>query len=420
MTARAGLSLHTVAALGSRLLAMALAVSALSKALALCAGALVSAQAGIAWAHQQLPAIAALGAYVVAATLLWTCAEGIGAWLARRSAHDTRKLLPGNFARWLLVMTGLLIAAAAVEPLAQLVSSVLTSTASLAQWIFVGIVASVRLALGLVLVLAAGLIVQWLLPENDAAAGEAEPIPVEEQSVTELIGGLVNAAGVLGIRRATDLAMTLKTEAEGVAKRVVRSSLDAVIAAVELRRPDFSASTAADGTVTIVFSDMEGFTAMTQRLGDHAAHQVIKAHNHIVRRAVRAHGGQEVELQGDGFLLAFPEPARALQCAAAIQSQCAEFSRRHPDTPIRVRIGLHCGTPIKEGDRFFGITVILAARIAAQANGGEVLVSDALRAAVADAGHFGFGECRVAELKGLSGRHRMHPLRWQDELGAGA
>ncbi len=391
------MTLQVVAALGCRLLAILLAVDALAQL------------AMLAFANAAL--------HVVASGLLWLRAEPVGGWLARQSGHEPHKLLPATFARWLLVVTGLLIAAGAIEPLVQIFSALLQIFSALlqgqtsaAQWISAGVIVAVRLALGLSLVLAADLLVQWLMPVPPEAP---EPPALEEQSVTELIGGLVNAAGVLGIRRATDLAMTLRTEAEGVAKRVVRGSLDAVIAAVELRRPDFSASTAADGTVTIVFSDMEGFTAMTQRLGDQAALQVIKAHNHIVRRAVRAQGGQEVELQGDGFLLAFPEPARALQCATVIQTQCAEYSRRHPETPVRVRIGLHCGTPIKEGDRFFGITVILAARIAAQAEGGEVLVSDDLRAALAlDAG-FAFAATRAAELKGLSGTHRMHVLDWK-------
>ncbi|MDP9141631.1 MAG: adenylate/guanylate cyclase domain-containing protein [Pseudomonadota bacterium] len=389
MRTRTSIDLQAVAALGCRLLAILFAVHALAQV------------AMLAFADAAL--------YVVASGVLWFLAKPIGGWLARQSGHEPYKLLPATFARWLLVATGLLIAAGAIEPLVQIFSALLQGQTSAAQWIGVGVIVAARLTLGLSLVLAADLLVQWLMP---ALPEVPEPPALEEQSVTELIGGLVNAAGALGIRRATDLAMTLKTEAEGVAKRVVRSSLDAVIAAVELRRPDFSASTAADGTVTIAFSDMEGFTAMTQRLGDHAAHQVIKAHNHIVRRAVRAHGGQEVELQGDGFLLAFPEPARALQCAAAIQAQCAEYSRRHPETPVRVRIGLHCGTPIKEGDRFFGITVILAARIAAQAAGGEVLVSDAMREALPADADFRFSGQRVTELKGLSGKHRMHVLDW--------
>lgn len=382
MAARAGIDAQAFTVLGCRLLALAMALAVLS----LIAAAVIDRSVGTA---------AAAAALLIAVFALWFAAANLAAHFVERLALD-RQCLPEPLPRWIVVLTGLLIAVGALAPLAQL-----------------SLVALVPLLGGLAFAAMAKQIAAWLLPEETWPL-EVEA-PMEAQSVTELLGGLVNASAALGIRRATDLALSIKSEAEGVAKRVVRGSLDAMIAAVEQRRPDFSASTAADGTVTIVFSDMEGFTAMTQRLGDQAAHQVIKAHNHIVRRAIRAHGGQEVELQGDGFLLAFADPAQALRCATAIQAHCAEYSRRHPDTPIRVRIGLHCGTPIKEGDRFFGITVILAARIAAQAQGGEVLVSDALHSAVGDEAQFAFDASRVAELKGLSGAHRMHPLRWQDQ-----
>ena len=167
---------------------------------------------------------------------------------------------------------------------------------------------------------------------------------------------------------------------------------------------------ASDGQVTIVFSDMEGFTAMTQKLGDAQAHKIIKVHNKVVRDAVAAHQGQEVELQGDGFLLAFAESADALRCAATIQRNLRRHNSRHRQAPIRVRIGMHCGRPIKEGERFFGLTVIMAARIAAQANGGETLVSEAVYQVLADKPEFSFGDPLEAELKGLYGMHKMYPL----------
>ena len=253
-----------------------------------------------------------------------------------------------------------------------------------------GVSAVVVVVAGLVPILGARALACRLAPP------EREPDP--GPAAVRLLGDLAEAAGALGAR---------------VAKRVMRSSIDAMIAAVEQRRHDFGAATSADGTVAIAFSDMEGFTAMTQRLGDAAAHEVIKDHNQIVRRALKRHGGQEVELQGDGFLLAFPDTAQAVRCAIAIQQACAEHSAKDGQEPIRVRIGLHRGTPIQEGDRFFGITVILAARIAGQAGGAQVLVSQDVHDAVVALDEFSFGVAREAELKGLSGRHRMHPLLWE-------
>jgi class 3 adenylate cyclase len=111
--------------------------------------------------------------------------------------------------------------------------------------------------------------------------------------------------------------------------------------------------------------------------------------------------------------IAFGDAAAALRCAMAIQRACAKFSARHPQEPIRVRIGLHTGTPIKEGDRFFGLSVILAARIASQAQGGQILVSGLLKELTESSGQFRFDEGRDVELKGLSGAHRVFELEWQ-------
>jgi class 3 adenylate cyclase len=211
--------------------------------------------------------------------------------------------------------------------------------------------------------------------------------------------------------RWTERVIADKLRAQGVDSRDVTRSLDAVLARVERDRPDLRRHAAGDGRVTLVFSDMEGFTEMTERLGDRAAHEVVKAHNAIVREQVRSHEGVEVELQGDGFLLAFAEARRGLACAIAIQRALASYSAAHPAQPIRVRIGLHTGEAIQEADRFFGKTVILAARIAAQARGREILVSAAAREATADPS-IRFGAARELALKGLSGTYALHPVEW--------
>lgn len=400
------MDLRGLAVIGCRLLALFLAIAALA---ALPSGFAAWQQAPRAGAASWTAASGLL-LQVLVATGLWFAAP----WLADRIGHrDARRLRAADgetLARAVFIAAGVLVLVACLDDLLRLFSALTSGPRALSDPRVLAPALGFTLKLGFALALLFGARRLALrLRVQDAAPTFRHP---DEASAARLIGELVGAAGTLGVRRLTDLALTIKAEAEDVAKRVVRSSLDTVIAAVELRRPDFSRATAADGTVTIVFSDMEGFSAMTQRLGDQAAHQVVKAHNRIVRRAVRTHAGQEVELQGDGFLLAFPDPAQALRCAATIQRHCAEYSQRHPQTPIRVRIGLHCGTPIQEGDRFFGITVILAARIAAQAAGGEVLVSEAVRAAVGDAS-FRYAAPREAELKGLDGRHRMYPLEWR-------
>jgi class 3 adenylate cyclase len=171
-------------------------------------------------------------------------------------------------------------------------------------------------------------------------------------------------------------------------------------------RPDLSGSFATDGTVTIVFTDIVDSTVMLSRLGDAAWLEVIRRHNELVRDVTESHGGTVVETQGDGSMLAFSSARRAVACARALQTAIAEaFSEMSP--PIRIRIGIHTGDAIQESEHFFGTTVHYAARVAGQAVGGEVLVSNLVRELVPDDL---FAEGREVELKGLDGRHRLFAL----------
>ncbi|MEE9251299.1 MAG: adenylate/guanylate cyclase domain-containing protein, partial [Alphaproteobacteria bacterium] len=127
---------------------------------------------------------------------------------------------------------------------------------------------------------------------------------------------------------------------------------------------------------------------------------------------VAAHEGFEVKSEGDGFMLAFQSARKALQCAAEIQRAFAQRNES-ADEPIKVRIGLHTGEAIKEADDFFGKNVILAARIAGQAQGGEILVSSLLKELTESGGDIAFGEGREVELKGLADPHRVYQIAWQ-------
>jgi class 3 adenylate cyclase len=164
--------------------------------------------------------------------------------------------------------------------------------------------------------------------------------------------------------------------------------------------------------VTILFSDIEGSTAKTEELGDQRWMEVLHEHNAIVREQLAEHKGFEVKNEGDGFMLAFQSARKALQCA--IETQKA-FARRaeSSDVPISVRMGVHTGEMIKEGDDFFGKHVNLAARIAGQATGGEILASSLLKELTSSGGDIEFGEPRAVELKGLSGVQEMFPVTWQ-------
>jgi len=236
----------------------------------------------------------------------------------------------------------------------------------------------------------------------------------DRATALELLNQVIDGAREIGNRDIAERAIAMKLEIQGVEGRraEVQSSIDAVAASVDRRRPDLRAKAAPDGTVTVMFSDVEGFTEMTDRLGDVAAREVMRDHNRIVRAEVARHQGYEVELLGDGFLIVFSSARRGLECAIAIERALEERNRNGGKQPIRVRIGLHTGEVLRDQDKFFGKTVILASRIAGQARGGEIVVSAMIRELLASAPEFAFGEPIEVALKGISGLQRIHPVAW--------
>ncbi len=170
---------------------------------------------------------------------------------------------------------------------------------------------------------------------------------------------------------------------------------------------------APDGTVTILFSDVVGYTELTETLGDLRAHQRLTAHNEILRAQLVTHEGYEVKSQGDGFMVAFAGASRALRCAIALQRAFADYCRKRPDEPIQVHIGLNTGEVLKEGDDFLGRTVILASRIAGEARSGEILASSVVKALADGSGEFEFDAPRDVALKGVSLPQTVYPVVWQ-------
>lgn len=190
--------------------------------------------------------------------------------------------------------------------------------------------------------------------------------------------------------------------------RGARSSVDDVASTVGSERPSLRPAAAPDGTVTMLFSDIESSTALNERVGDVRWLELLRAHNTVVREQVQAHGGFEVKAQGDGFMIAFPSARRAVQCARAIQRAISSQLGKHPEGPIRLRIGLHTGEAIREEADFYGKNVVLAARIADQARGGEILASAVVKQLTESAGDVEFENERELELEGLAGTHTVY------------
>jgi predicted ATPase/class 3 adenylate cyclase len=164
------------------------------------------------------------------------------------------------------------------------------------------------------------------------------------------------------------------------------------------------------GTVTFLFTDIEGSTGLLQALGDRYA-AVHDEHAAIVRRAVAEGGGVEVSTHGDAFFVAFRSPVGAVRAAVAAQRGLAAHDWS-PGPPVRVRMGLHTGEATLGGDDYVGIDVHRAARIAGAAHGGQVLLSDATRGLVQHALPQGASvhDLGVHRLRGIADPERLHEL----------
>jgi class 3 adenylate cyclase len=171
-----------------------------------------------------------------------------------------------------------------------------------------------------------------------------------------------------------------------------------------------------EGTVTIMFTDVEGSSELVRDLGDHKAKSILRRHDEIVRQAIKSHGGTEVERAGDSFMAAFSTARRAVACALDIQRALADSPPDHPDPTVQVRIGMDTGEVLAEESRYFGSTVFRAARIADLAPAGRIVVSEATKVLGAQAG-FEFDDLGEHELKGLGPGHRLFEVMSGPESG---
>jgi len=185
------------------------------------------------------------------------------------------------------------------------------------------------------------------------------------------------------------------------------TNLSAMADSVSTERPDLSGVAAPDGTVTIVFTDIEASTEINERLGDQRWLDLLRWHDGIVRGTVDRFGGLVVKSQGDGYMLAFGSASKALDCCLALQ----EATRRgFEGETVRVRIGVNTGDAIREGDDFFGHAVTVAARVASLAHGEETLVTELVAGLVAGAKRFSFDPLQLVELKGLAGAFGLRAI----------
>jgi predicted ATPase/class 3 adenylate cyclase len=165
------------------------------------------------------------------------------------------------------------------------------------------------------------------------------------------------------------------------------------------------------GTVTMLFTDIEGSTRLLERLGRERYAEALDLHRRLLRAAFEGHGGYEVDYEGDAFFVAFSRAGDALAAAAEAQEalSLAEWPERDE---LRVRMGLHTGEPLAVPPKYLGLDVHRAARIMAAGHGGQVLISEATRRLLADdvAGGLGLRDLGAHRLKDLSAPERIYQL----------
>ena len=185
-----------------------------------------------------------------------------------------------------------------------------------------------------------------------------------------------------------------------------------IASALEPLTPTVSRLSSPDGALTLMLSDIADAAAAADRLGAARWEQLLGDHHLLVERLIDHHDGQVVRFEGDGFLASFNSAHGGLH--AAVELQRTFRGAADDGAPnLRLRVGLHSGFVIGDGDELLGRNVILASRIAACAKPGEILVSSTLKEYTESDPSFQFEHRGEHHFKGLLGEHTVYSVRWQ-------
>jgi adenylate cyclase len=189
------------------------------------------------------------------------------------------------------------------------------------------------------------------------------------------------------------------------------SSIDVIASALEPVAPALGRMSSPDGAVTLMLSDIAEADAAAQQLGAERWEQLVRDHHLVVEQILARHDGQVARFQGDGFLASFGSAHAGLH--AAVDLQRTFSAAPTDDQSLSVRVGLHSGFVIGNPEQMMGRNVVLAARIAGQAKGGEILVSSSAKEYTETDPSFHFEERGEFHFKGLLGEHIVYAVSWK-------
>jgi class 3 adenylate cyclase len=196
-----------------------------------------------------------------------------------------------------------------------------------------------------------------------------------------------------------------------VQPRIQLTSIDVIASALEPVTPALGRMSSPDGAITLMLSDIADATAAAEELGAERWEQLVSDHHLLVEQLIARHDGQVVRFQGDGFLASFGSAHSGLH--AAVDLQRTFTGSRGERQSLSIRVGLHSGFVIANPEQMMGRNVVLAARIAAQAKGGEILVSSTAKEYTATDPSFRFEEHGEYHFKGLLGEHVVYAVVWR-------
>jgi class 3 adenylate cyclase len=191
------------------------------------------------------------------------------------------------------------------------------------------------------------------------------------------------------------------------------TSIDVIASAVEPVLPDLGRVSSPDGAVTLMLSDIANAVAAAERLGPERWERLVADHHLLVRQLVTHHDGEVIKFEHDGFFASFASAHAALHTAVELQRTFTATAEGAADRSLAVRVGLNSGFVISRPGQPLGRNVVLAARIAALAQGGEILISSTVKQYTANDPSFRFETHGEHHFKGLLGEHDVYRVKWR-------